>query len=311
MDNADFKVDALQEEAIMSYLRNDPKFLRTFQNDISDLFYQYLRDKQKLREPVSIGIKGAVRSGKSSAGIGIACYICELNGKRFSINNVCVSEYDFLQKIKSATENDVFVIDEQKEGVFGVGSMAKKMKIHDVQNIIAKLNISTIWITPRRFADTNSDYGLHTFGKAITNFKGEPIRPRLSKFLLYNLLEKSSGSIIPIGYVVIPFFPDIYDYGIEIDNQYQDKKDDWIEAEKMSEGNVMFNLQKIYADQLLSDPNFGRVRSMKDKILYARSVLPSEYTKQEIEDIVRMAHMIANGELKTNTHEASRENPPN
>lgn len=291
IQKAVFETDALMEESIMRYMRDDSKFLRMYNTNLTPLFFKYVDDKVRLREPVSIGIKGFTRSGKSTIGITIACRISELNGKKFSINNICANEFDFLEKIKKAKDNDVFVVDEAKESVFGIGSLAKRMKIEDVQNIIAKLNISTIWITPRKFNDTNSDYGLRTLGRARN------IKPRLNKALIYNLAEGTKGQIIPFGYVVIPTFMDVYDYGEKLDKQYQEKKDEWIQKEKESEVNFMYQIQKTKAEELLKNNKFTTVKKFKDKVIIAKSLLPSEFTKQEVDEIVRMSQLIQEGFL--------------
>lgn len=284
-----FETDELLEESIFSQMRDNPKFLKMFYTDMTNKFYRYIDGKIKLREPISLGIKGFTRSGKSTIGITIACRIAEANGKRFSINNICENEFDFLKKVKTAEENDVFVIDEGKESVFGIGSMAKRMKIDDIQNIIAKLNISTIWITPRKFNDTNSDYGLRTLGRARN------VSPRLVKLLLYNLSEGTRHILIPFGYVIIPVFMDIYEYGKELDKEYQALKDDWIRREKESETNFMFNIQKEKAQDLLSNPTFTQLKKFKDRVIFAKTLLPSEFTKQEIDEIVRMTDLIEQG----------------
>ncbi len=289
IQEAVFETDALQQEAIMGYLRDDEKFRRLFNKDLTGLFYQYIDDKIRLREPITINVKGSVRSGKSTIAITIACRVAERNGKQLTGHNICANEFSFLDKVKTAEDNDVFVIDESKEGVFGVGSMAKKMKINDIQNIIAKKNISTIWITPRRFNDTNSDYGLQTLGRARN------VNPRLVKLLLYNLLDKSIGSIIPFGYVIMPIFDDVYPYGEKLRLEYEAIKDEWIEKEKDSDTNVMFDIQKERALELINDRKFLSLDKIKDMVVFAKSKLPSEFTKQEVEEIVRLAKLINDG----------------
>lgn len=210
-------------------------------------------------------------------------------GKKFLIENVCSNQMDFLGKLPNAKDNDIFVIDESKEAVFGIGSMAKKMKIYDAMNIIAKRNISTIWITPRKFNDTNAIYGLRTLGRAFKS------KPRLTKFLLYNLLETDDTTGYPYGYVLIPHYADVFTYGKEFEKEYEAKKDVWILDEQQSEGNIMYEIQKKRAVQLLHNPMFSQVEKKKQKIVIAKSLLPSEFTTREIEDIVVMAEMIKEG----------------
>ncbi len=301
INNANFVSDALQEEAIFSNLRKNPEFLQAFNTDLTKLFYQFIEDKQKLNEPVTLSLKGSVRSGKSTIAITIACKIAELNNKEFSVKNVCSDEYDFLSKVKDSEDNDVFVIDESKESVFGVGSMAKRMKIHDIQNIIAKKNISTLWITPRRFNDTNSDYGLQTIGRARN------VKPNLGKLLLFNLMEGRGIFTPPFGFVILPIYKDVYSYGQKLSDEYEALKDAWIEKEKESDTNIMYEIQKKRAIELNENPKYVSLEKIKDKSVYAKSVLPSEFTKVEIDEIVRLSKLIAEGVIETDSPTPKKE----
>jgi len=74
----------------------------------------------------------------------------------------------------------------------GLGSSTEMMQLKDIQNVIAKQNQHTIYITPRVFLETGASIGLTTWGRDSKNW--------LSRFLVYDLRNRT----IPLlGYLII------------------------------------------------------------------------------------------------------------
>jgi len=86
-------------------------------------------------------------------------------------------------------------IDEQKESKFGAGSFREEMGIMDIQNIIAKQCVHTIWIYPSDFIARNSVYGLETYGKELKN--------KLIRCLVYDVRKTMMGLATPLGYIIV------------------------------------------------------------------------------------------------------------
>jgi hypothetical protein len=202
LSQADYQLDALQNEMLQFYLKNDMRFRRAFYTNWTPQFIQFMKDKAKLHEPLHLSVIGKTRSGKSYSSMSIAVIHALLNAKLFDIRYLCGNSYEFIEKLKDLDEEDllnsIFLIDEEKKGVFSAGSIARKTKILDVQNIIAINNISTISLTPDRWSNESADYGLRSFGRC---FKTKSVR-----FMLYNLQEGGRGGSLPLGMVYIPIF---------------------------------------------------------------------------------------------------------
>jgi len=137
-----------------------PEFARMLSMNISRQIFDYLRYKVKMRENVNVAFKGETRSGKSTAGLAISTFICSLTGVPLDVNkHICANEsetdfcesnhlQEYYQRVQNAEFNEVYQIDEQKEAKFGIGSFREEMSIQDIQNILAKKCIHTIWIYP-------------------------------------------------------------------------------------------------------------------------------------------------------------------
>ena len=292
----DFKIDELQKQMVLRYIQEDINFRRAFNTDYTTLFLKYMFDKIQLREPISIAIIGAVRSSKSTIGITIAGLIKCQQGLKLEKKNVCPNEYNFVEEIKKGAEkkalkNDVFVIDESKQAVFGVGSIAKKMKLTDIQNIIAVNNISTIWIRPDRWSFEGVDYGLRTFGRCFDS------NPRFSRLMLYNLTARGSSGELPMGMVYLPHYEDVFSEGKNIDKWYREKKQEWVDREQRGEGDVTAKTKMQMAKRFSKNKNFIKMNN-KEKTAFIYSTLGSELTRSEAEEIMVLSNMILKGLIK-------------
>src|SRR3989304_9118312 len=56
-----FEVDALQQELINRYIRQDKNFLRAYFTNYTNLFMNFIKDKARLNEPISLSMMGQVR----------------------------------------------------------------------------------------------------------------------------------------------------------------------------------------------------------------------------------------------------------
>ena len=294
LSKAKFDIDALQNELLNSYLRLDSRFRHAYHKDFTNIFIQFLKDKVKLHEPCPISMSGNVRAGKSYSAITICVIHQALQGRLFSSEYICPNEYSFLEKLKEMPENKlkdrIFLIDEEKTAVFGVGSFARKMKMEDVANIIAINNISAIRINPMRFpAQDVSWYGLRAFGRDRIN--------KVNRFMLYNLQEGQGGAIRPMGMIYLPIFTAILpkDIGDKLEKEYLAKKNEWVGKEMRGEGDVMHELRKKLAENFSRDKDFLGLSKKNERKVYVSSKLGSEYTSKEIDEILVMANMLIDG----------------
>lgn len=298
LKEAIFELDVLQQSLIQKYLREDRNFLRAYYTDYTSLFLQFLQEKAQLNEPVHFSIMGGVRGGKSSSGICIGGMMSEARNKLYSINKIMSSEYEFLQTLKDnkfVEFGDCFVIDESKQAVYGVGSTAKKVKIQDVQNIIAVNNISTIWIKPDGWSFEGAMYGLRAFGRGQFDKFGKALPMRINRFMLYNLQESSTGGSLPLGMLYIPHFADYLDNGKELWQQYSDKKQKWVNEEMSGTADAtMENMFKL-AEKLTKNKHFSNLKKANEMEAFISTAVGSEMTRGEVKQLLTLCRLIRNG----------------
>lgn len=291
-----YELDVLQNKILQSYLRLDPKFRRAFNTDFTGEFFQYLKDKARLKEPISLSVRGNTRSGKSYSSITILAFLMACHGKHATAQYFCANSIEFLEKLKTMSQDELnntcFLIDEAKNAIFGEGSVAKKLKIRDVQNIIAINNISTIMLTPDAWSGGDgSHYGLRSFGRCF--------KTKTNRFMLYNLQEGTLNSK-PLGMVYIPIFTEFIPkpYSEQLEKDYLDRKMKWVEMEQRGEGDVLAELRKNIAMNFLKDEKFLTIKKQDEKRTYISIKLGSEYTKSEVDQILSITKLYQMGVLE-------------
>lgn len=294
LNDCDYQIDALQNKLLQFYLRADRKFRQAFYQNYTSDFLQFIKDKTRLNEPVRLSVMGMTRSGKSYASISLCIFHQAQYNNLFSSEYVCGNIFEFLEKLKTFSEKDlfnkIFLVDEEKQTIFGVGSTAKKLKITDVQNIIAKNNISTIMLNPTRWADPEgSSYGLRTFGRCFNT--------KTVRFMLYNLQEKGRGGELPMGNVYLPIFTEFLpkEESDKLEKDYIKKKDKWIAQEMRGEGDVLEEMKRKTAESFVRDPKYLELKSKRDRINYISLKMGSEWTSGEIQTIEGYTKLISEG----------------
>jgi len=292
LKDARYELDALQEEMLKFYIKNDLKFRRAFHTNFTSAFLKFIEDKVKLQEPFQISTIGSVRSGKSVSMQSICIYHQALQGRLFTIDYICANEFEFLEKVKDMDieklKGRIFLVDEEKQSTWGTGSIARRTKMEDVSNIIAKANISTIRICPTRFPMSETAwYGLRSFGRCF--------KTHTCRFMLYNLQEGNNHR--PMGMIYLPiadyFLPE--KYAKKLSDAYLKKKSDWIERERRGEMDVMLELRRKLAHSFARDEQYKELTSKDERISYITAKLGSEYTTGEIYEIMTLAKMLMRG----------------
>lgn len=294
LTNADYQLDAIQQEMLKLYIRNDLKFQRAFMTDFTQYFLQFIKDKIRLKEPITLSTMGVVRGGKSYGMIAVCVIHQALQGRLFTSEYICANEMEFMDKLRDFPQDKlsdrIFLIDEEKKAMYGSGSVAKKMKAEDVSNIIAINNISVIRINPVHFPSSEvAWYGLRAFGRC---FKTGTIR-----FMLYNLQEGEHGSFRPVGMVYLPMFTKLLpkDLADEVEKGYLEKKNAWVMKEQRGEMDVLQEIKKRMAEKFVNDEQFKSITKKNERLVYVQQVLGSEWTTSETKDILTLAQMMLNG----------------
>jgi hypothetical protein len=288
---ADYQLDELQNRMLEFYLANDRKFRRSFHIDFTESFIIYLKDKVRLKEPIHLSLMGVVRSGKSSLASTIGFLMMAMYGKLFSVEPfVTGNNIEFLENINGMSDEEardtIFQIDEEKS-YFGLGSNAKKMKLLDVQNIIAKNNISTMSLCPTKFSNESANYGIRLFGRSFST--------KTVRGMLYNLTESKMS--LPLGMIYFPI-PSVIlpeESFKKFDFEYQKKKDTWIQKERRGETDVMGELKRNTAKRFINDEQFLKLKKKDEKIVYLTLKMGAEWTRGEILEIYNLVKIYSQG----------------
>jgi hypothetical protein len=300
-----FEIDPMTEHKIMMQCADNPKFAQIIQTNINPQMYGYIQYKVRMRENLNLAIKGETRSGKSTVAISLGTYVSSMTLVPYTIEEICANESEYYSKVKYAKFNQFFHIDEQKESKFGSGSFREEMGIMDIQNIIAKQCVHSVWIYPNDFISRNSVYGFETYGKDLKN--------KLIRCIVYDLRKTILGMMKPLGYCIFakyqdPAYQNIpenewsqyrldnkyklqrMDFDSLLEEQYEQKKDMWIKKEQTRDTGYhheeRFKLGVWLKDQEL----FQEQTSRKKQIIIARQLF-RDLTEKEVEEIVDIARM--------------------
>lgn len=198
-----FKGDRLEKIRKQDIVELNPDLLIKFNRDITSEINEWFKDQVTNKRVVGMNIKGSTRSGKSLIALKIIDNLSRQYKKPFNPGySVCANQNEYRLKLLNCEMGDAFQIDENAFAQVGDGAMTERAQLVDVQNIIAKKNIHTIYITPRTFLETNVDYGLDFYERDIDNW--------LSKFLVFDLKSPISSVL---GYIVINVGSLFNDYG--------------------------------------------------------------------------------------------------
>lgn len=182
LKNIKFENDTFDELYLQDLMIYNDEIKEKLNRDVTSIFNNWVLSKLRKKENISLNIKGSTRSGKSLVALkhnlNLAKYYNKDFGERIE-KIVCANQIEYRQKLSDAEFGDGFQIDENDFATVGIGSNIESMQLRDLQNIIAKKNIHTTYLTPKIFLNNVSEIGLVSFGKDLDNW--------LSKFLLYSL----------------------------------------------------------------------------------------------------------------------------
>lgn len=231
-------------------------------------------------------------SGKSYTALSLCIIHALLNGRFFDERYICGNSYEFIEKLKEMAEEDlinsIFLIDEEKKTVQGFGSTGRKMKILDVQNIIAINNISTISLTPDSWSNSNADYGCRSFGRDFEH--------KICRFMIYNLTE-STKTGLPLGMIYLPIFTSLLPekYAKILEGKYIKKKREWVNLEMRGEADAIAIIHKKTAESFMRDDQFLGLKKKNERKSYIQQKLGSEWSVGEIETVLQLTNMMRNG----------------
>lgn len=209
-----FKVNEFEELMLKDMAQFDDDMRTKLNRNVTSYVFKEIDTKIETKQNVTINIKGRTRSGKSLIGLKIEFYkikkINEVNkknaletekltGKKIEVppkifdteKIVCGNQKEYRQKLAEAEFSDTFLVDENAFNNVGTGIMSEMGQLKNLQNIVAKMNPHTTYITPKVFLDTGADIGLAYYGRNGEHW--------VSRFLVYYI---QNGVPTLLGYAI-------------------------------------------------------------------------------------------------------------
>jgi len=241
--------------------------------------YAYLKDARCWR----LSIMGETRGGKSEVAQTIALSYVNMfnhllrrglydyidlfrNGFfkkqeiNLSVDHICSSQSDYIYTLRQKHKDgltkfgQIWIIDESKKAIGGLGSFSEMMDLENVNNIIAKFMQSEIWVQPLQLETKNTPYGLYVYKKDIVN--------KVNWCLLYKIQRTPTGGVeyTFLGWVRVPLHGNT-----ALREAYNKKKNEWINQEMEGRADIRLEERKRVALELSKDKMFS-MRTPSGKI---------------------------------------------
>jgi len=308
-----FGEDPLQKRLTEMEVMNSEALRRARSTDLTQELVKslYLKATRVPSENINIEIKGETRSGKSTTGISLGKLISSWWGYEFTVDNILPNQGELLYKLKDAKYGETFVVDEQTPETYGEGILRETEQLGMNLNICAKKCNNLIFIYPPSFTSRNSPFGLEAISKDVQN--------KYIKCLYYDLRRKDiGGGQVPRGYITIPKYVDEtyrclpkekqskyrvdnilkhhFDFDSLLEEQYEQKKDSWIDDVRNMDASVRSRHKQELATTLAEDLTFQTLKSNGHREAYIQLMINTgdiiEMAKTEINSVSNMAQVI-------------------
>lgn len=265
-------LDDLRKQRPNAFFSNMTRFL------LNEM-YSYLKDARCWR----LSIMGETRGGKSEVAQTIALsYVSMfnhlLNRKVYDyidlfkdnifkkqeinldINHICANQSDYIFNLRQYHKDgltkfgQLWIIDESKKAIGGLGSFSEMLDLENVNNIIAKFMQSEIWVQPLQLETKNTPYGLYVYKKDVVN--------KVNWCLLYKMQRTPTGGVEYsfLGWVNVPLHKNHL-----LRKAYNKKKNEWIKQEMGGHTDIRLEERKRIAMELSKDKMFS-TRTVSGKI---------------------------------------------
>lgn len=263
-------------EKLKIRLINDKTFIRVFQNDITDKFYDTLKeivDPNILHEMNSVlSVSGESGSGKSSM---IISLLKQIIPNRFTYKNICFFDSQVLRLAKEIPRDSFIVRDEGVDkAIFGVGSQRTSRQLQILTETCRKAGLSLIFIEPEFRENEMSKFYLEVVDMDIEN-------------QITRVAVKDNYTKQYIGAIYVSFIgkdhPDIIEYEKVKDKFIEDMK-----AGKLTEAKEDY---RKMAGEVVENINIEIFSKKKDRMAFIRSEYPN-LTNAEIDMIATFVEVI-------------------
>jgi hypothetical protein len=313
-----FEEEPLNARLLKMEAQAQESLRKALATDLTIDFIRSLHHKVTRRPPedIRVEIKGSTRSGKSTIGIFLGKLISYYWGHEFTVDNILPDQSSFLKAAENAKYGETFLVDEQKQEMVGEGINREVGQLGMILNICAKSCLNIIFIYPPGFTSRGSPYGLETLAKD-TNSK-------YVKCFYHDLRRKQFGygGIWPQGYIQLPkyieedyqrlpmekwsparlknFQEKHYDWDSLLEEQYEAKKDIWIEEVKKRNATYRMKSKEEVAEKLAIDDRFMSLKTNGQREAYILLMINRgeifDMARTEIKTVADMAIVIGTEE---------------
>ncbi|MFW6173093.1 MAG: hypothetical protein ACOC5T_05055, partial [Elusimicrobiota bacterium] len=189
-----FEVSEFEEMMLSEIYQNDERTTKKLHKNVTSEFMREFDKYYNQKRNIRYNIKGETRDGKSYVGLKFMDMSFDKQGINFNEKSdyyTCGNQIEYRQKLKTAKFGEFYLIDENFFTRAGLGANIESSQLTDYNNIIAKMNIGSVYITPQKFLNTGAVLGFSTYGRDSNNW--------LTKCLLFKFKD---GYPYLIGYVV-------------------------------------------------------------------------------------------------------------
>jgi len=193
-DNIRFEVSKFEQYLLNDIYSYDEKSKQKLSRNLTKDFHEEINTFLRQKRNIRYSIKGETRDGKSLVGLKIMNIVFKHNNIDFNANcayYVCGNQIEYRQKLLNAEFGDFYLVDENFFTRAGLGANIETSQLNDYNNIIAKKNIGSAFITPKRFLNVGSVLGFASYGRDTKNW--------LSRFLIFKFKDDYPHLV---GYVV-------------------------------------------------------------------------------------------------------------
>lgn len=191
-----FEISKFEEYMLNDIYEHDEQAKVKLNRDVSKDFGEEIAMYKRQKRNIRYSVKGETRSGKSLTCLKIGDIILsDSDVQEFDDDIekiVCGNQVEYRQKLGKAEFGEFYLVDENLFNQSGMGANIEASQLKDVNAVIAKMNVSVLYINPEKFLNVGATLGLSTYGRDSKNW--------LSRCLIYKFKD---GFPYLIGYVVL------------------------------------------------------------------------------------------------------------
>ena len=263
-----------------------PAYAYAYSIDMTDIFYNEIKDRLTHNKNIIIEIVGEPGSGKSYSGSTIALFCNSVMNVPFTIKNFAWTNTDFIESVSTFQKRNTIVKDEQPRAIYGEGSVIEQVTMQDIEEIIRKAQINMVFISPEsRSWHSGVHYILQTFDMSYTN--------RTNTLLVHPSTDHNLTE--PIGAIILKHPVDAYPSFKPVLDQYEALKDEFISdaTNQTSRAKFFMNLQKK-ARILANDKNYAlQPKKNRKAYLYLKHpALSSQLSQSLVDTLLSMTEIM-------------------